>query len=67
VQVRTPLLNAVIARSNEAEPTVDRRGAAISSTSLVDADTLTTAVAALSTTLRRHDDAPMTEESDDPH
>jgi hypothetical protein len=48
VLVETPLLNAVIARSNrEAEPTDDRRGRSYLVAGLVDADTLTTAVAAL--------------------
>jgi len=48
VLVGTPLLNAVIARSNpETEPTVDRRGRSYLVAGLVDADTLTTAVAAL--------------------
>jgi hypothetical protein len=48
VLVETPLLNAVIARSDPlAEPTVDRRGRSYLLAGLVDADTLTTAVTAL--------------------
>jgi hypothetical protein len=48
VLIETPLLNAVIARSNrEAEPSVDRRGRSYLVAGLVGADTLTTAVAAL--------------------